>query len=186
MITKILSTELLVGIGLISYSLYLWHYPIFSFLKITEATVTQLEKIVCLVLSVVLSIISYFLIEKPARNKKTNFSFLFRFIVIIIATLIILNLSIIYNSGYKKRLPTILQNSYSYNYLNFSKSKEIICDEKKFQCKSTKYSDKKIYLIGDSQMERLIINLSHQVQKKDINLSKVLLEDVYIFQVLIK
>ena len=62
LITKILSTELLVGIGLISYSLYLWHYPIFSFLRITEATVTQLEKIVCLVLSLVMSIISYFLI----------------------------------------------------------------------------------------------------------------------------
>ena len=33
LITKILSTKLFVGIGLISYSLYLWHYPIFAFLR---------------------------------------------------------------------------------------------------------------------------------------------------------
>ena len=35
-ITKILSTKLFVGIGLISYSLYLWHYPVFAFVRITE------------------------------------------------------------------------------------------------------------------------------------------------------
>ena len=33
LITKILSTRLFVGIGLISYSLYLWHYPVFSFIR---------------------------------------------------------------------------------------------------------------------------------------------------------
>ena len=38
LITKILSTKLFVGIGLISYSLYLWHYPIFSFLRNTSFT----------------------------------------------------------------------------------------------------------------------------------------------------
>src|SRR6056300_379890 len=35
LITKIFSTKLFVGIGLISYSLYLWHYPIFAFSRIT-------------------------------------------------------------------------------------------------------------------------------------------------------
>jgi peptidoglycan/LPS O-acetylase OafA/YrhL len=36
LITKILSTKLFVGIGLISYSLYLWHYPIFAFVRISD------------------------------------------------------------------------------------------------------------------------------------------------------
>jgi peptidoglycan/LPS O-acetylase OafA/YrhL len=38
LITKILSTKLFVGVGLISYSLYLWHYPIFAFARITDFT----------------------------------------------------------------------------------------------------------------------------------------------------
>ena len=33
LVTKMLSSKLFVGIGLISYSLYLWHYPIFSFYR---------------------------------------------------------------------------------------------------------------------------------------------------------
>lgn len=37
-ITKLLSTKLFVGIGLISYPLYLWHYPIFAFNRIVEFT----------------------------------------------------------------------------------------------------------------------------------------------------
>ena len=35
-ITKILSTKLFVSVGLISYSLYLWHYPIFAFIKLMD------------------------------------------------------------------------------------------------------------------------------------------------------
>ena len=41
---KILSTKILVGIGLISYSLYLWHQPIFAFARIyKQDIITDLE-----------------------------------------------------------------------------------------------------------------------------------------------
>ena len=35
---RVLSNRLLVGIGLMSYPLYLWHWPLLSFARITKAT----------------------------------------------------------------------------------------------------------------------------------------------------
>ena len=74
-VTKILSSKLFVGIGLISYSLYLWHYPIFAFARTTEfyQRADLLENLFLGILIFVLSIFSYYLIEKPARNKKIRF-----------------------------------------------------------------------------------------------------------------
>ena len=73
LINKILSSKLFVAIGLISYSLYLWHYPVFAFTRIKNITPSQYEKFEWIVLTIVLSIISYLLIERPARNKKNKF-----------------------------------------------------------------------------------------------------------------
>ncbi len=69
-VTKLLSTRPFVGIGLISYSLYLWHYPIFSFGRYIDSTPTWHDKTLWIVLTFVLSLASYFFVEKPFRNKK--------------------------------------------------------------------------------------------------------------------
>ena len=70
-IYKILASKLFVGVGLISYSLYLWHYPVFAFARITEITSGNLTlKILLGVLILVLSIFSYIFIEKKFRDKK--------------------------------------------------------------------------------------------------------------------
>ena len=63
LITKILSTKIFVGIGLISYSMYLWHYPIFAFARIKSDIPSQYDKFEWIILTILLSIISYFFIE---------------------------------------------------------------------------------------------------------------------------
>ena len=92
-ITKLLSTKLFVGIGLISYSLYLWHYPIFAFGRIRNINPSFQDKFEWIILTFILSIISYFLIEKTFRNRKIKFKSIFSLlatlVLIIIVTLII-------------------------------------------------------------------------------------------------
>jgi peptidoglycan/LPS O-acetylase OafA/YrhL len=70
---KLLSSKLFVGIGVISYSLYLWHYPAFAFDKIIEFTPRDtLGKLSVILITILLSIVSYYFIELPARNKKNK------------------------------------------------------------------------------------------------------------------
>ena len=63
LITKILSTKLFVGTGLISYSLYMWHYPIFAFLKINGLVSGSLiGKLLLIPIIFLISILSYLFI----------------------------------------------------------------------------------------------------------------------------
>lgn len=69
-IGKILSFKPIVAIGLISYSGYLWHFPIFAFGRIAFEDPTNLHKVIWIALTVVLSIATYYLVETPFRSSK--------------------------------------------------------------------------------------------------------------------
>lgn len=65
---NILSTKPLLWIGLLSYSLYLWHWPILVLAKHTIGTSIS-ALLIAAVLTIIVSTISYFTIEKPLRYK---------------------------------------------------------------------------------------------------------------------
>ncbi len=68
---NILSQKLPIFIGLISYPLYLWHWPLLSFATIVEGKEPSLWiKTIAIFLSVVFAILTYRLIEKPLRKKR--------------------------------------------------------------------------------------------------------------------
>lgn len=82
-INKILSIKFLVSIGLISYSLYLWHQPLLAFGRIFFDDLSTFKKLILIFLSVLMSIFSYFFIEKIFRDKnKIDFKFYFKTIAI--------------------------------------------------------------------------------------------------------
>jgi len=69
-ISRFLSLRFMVYIGLLSYSLYLWHVPLITFIKIyKQSDLLFTDKIIAFLLTVFLSIISYNLIEKKFKNK---------------------------------------------------------------------------------------------------------------------
>ena len=68
---KLLSSKLFVGIGLISYSVYLWHQPLLAFAHIKLGEKPSEHVIYALVMaSIIFGYLSWKLIEKPFRNKE--------------------------------------------------------------------------------------------------------------------
>lgn len=66
---KLLKSRIMVGIGLVSYSLYLWHQPIISFSKIHESNLNLAAWLCIFSLIFSLSVLTYKLVEKPFRNR---------------------------------------------------------------------------------------------------------------------
>ncbi len=108
LVTKFLSSKLLVGIGLISYSLYLWHYPIFAFGRINNFNSSSFDKLGWILLTFILSIASYFLIEKPFRSKYTiSRKTMYISLLVAIAIVAMYSFYSIQNNGIKERFPKL-------------------------------------------------------------------------------
>ena len=70
----LLSNRVLVWIGLISFPLYLWHWPLLSFARIMQNETPSSEiRIAALLLSVVLAWLTFVLVEKPIRHGRQHY-----------------------------------------------------------------------------------------------------------------
>jgi peptidoglycan/LPS O-acetylase OafA/YrhL len=68
---RLLSLKPMVGIGLISYSAYLWHQPVFAFAReLSLEPLTQVDFLQLSVLSLLLAWFSWWFVEQPFRNKR--------------------------------------------------------------------------------------------------------------------
>ena len=68
----LLSNRAMVFVGLISYPLYLWHWPILSFLQISEqGDVSRPMKVIAIAASFVLASLTYLVVERPLRRALT-------------------------------------------------------------------------------------------------------------------
>jgi len=166
--TKILSTKLFVGIGLISYSLYLWHYPIFAFSRITSFTDANiLKKLILVGVVFILSISSYFFIEKLFRNKNFNFKKVLFVVSMIIGILVIFTSYTLYKDGRINKFNTMISDTTSSTLYRadckFSTSEPDFINENFFkkdflECKK-KYN-KFILILGDSHSIDLFNSIS--------------------------
>lgn len=66
---RILGSKLMVWVGLISYPLYLWHWPILVFAKMVKGFVlTPIERVEAIAAAVVLAYLTYRLLERRLRH----------------------------------------------------------------------------------------------------------------------
>lgn len=99
---KILANHILVFIGLISYPLYLWHWPLIVIGRMsTHNQDPQFITWVAVVISVVFAWLTYRFIEKPIRKYK----FSIKPMVTSLSAIAILGLTTIYFDGLPKRFP---------------------------------------------------------------------------------
>ena len=69
---KILSYKPLVFLGLISFSLYLWHQPLLAFNRIFFGVeLSFIHKLSLIIITIIFSLFSWKFVEKPFRDKKT-------------------------------------------------------------------------------------------------------------------
>ena len=148
-VQKILSSKIFVFVGLISYSLYLYHYPILSFSRYYSLVsgYNLYGKIAIMFAIFIISYLSYFFIERPFRDKKKiNTKKLLSVIILGIVLMLFVNLLTFYNK---------LQNK------KFNIIKEFSLDNRFYKNEKSKYSINK--KLKKNKVNILIIGNSHAV-----------------------
>ncbi len=111
---KILGAAPVRFVGKISYSLYLIHWPLFSYAHLfVDRSLVLEERLAIIVLSMVMAAFSYWYVEMPARRAKVPFPVLLRAVVPAVGILALWG--IIYHSsdGLPGRMPARVKELYS-------------------------------------------------------------------------
>ena len=154
MLGKILSNKILVGLGLISYSLYLWHQPVLAIYRSTLLH-PHYDHVPLLLLAGILFIswLSWKFIETPFRNKDSSLKVLFGITLLVIFVSSINFAKGIYTQSNKQVNSTkdLAVNGYDCvfqdSYCTFGSIK----------------SESKVLLLGNSHARMLIPNLHNKL-----------------------
>lgn len=105
LVGRFLGMKVLVFIGLISYSLYLWHQPLFAFLRLkTIGTPADYMFLLAIVCTFVFSFFSWKYIEKPFRNKAAfSRAAIFKYSATSIAVFFVIGLAGHFYEGFEQR-----------------------------------------------------------------------------------
>jgi peptidoglycan/LPS O-acetylase OafA/YrhL len=82
-LAKVLETPLLRWIGIRSYGIYLWHYPVILFMnaEVNTGSLNPIKIILELTLTFILAAMSYSFVEKPIRHGKYSFTIKKTFVI---------------------------------------------------------------------------------------------------------
>ena len=102
---RVLGTKIAVGLGLISYSAYLWHQPLFAFARHRSLEELNVSQVISLCLfTIILSYFSWKYIEQPFRQKRfLTRKKIFGFSLLASLTFILIGIVGIETDGFKFR-----------------------------------------------------------------------------------
>jgi len=106
-IGRVLSHPWIVKVGLISYSAYLWHQPLFAFARLRSVTEPSEVVFLCLAISsIVLAYFSWRYVERPFRDaQRITRKGVLVFVLLASAFMIAVAIAGIYTKGFTKRFP---------------------------------------------------------------------------------
>lgn len=182
---KLLAHPVLVFIGLISYPIYLWHWPLLAFARIMNMGNTSLELRAILALcSVLLAWLTYRFVEFPLRFGKSQHNR-----TLVLSVLMILMFTVGYstflNEGLSFRMPEKAEYDKFFSHSQYTSSHNLLKIDRhdcnfydipsnvaKASIDSncvTPHSDKIVFLWGDSHAQHLNYGLS-KVLPSDVSL----------------
>ena len=182
-VAKFLSARVFVGIGLISYSAYLWHQPLFAFARIRLIKNPTYEFFLLLsVISLVLAFFSWKYIEKPFRGKAslcTSKASLSGFALSGFALFMVFGIAGSTSEGFRERFPIVADGDVnSSDFYDYMDSRYVDCEPKEIaenalewegvlRCKQTRKGNSDWVLLGDSHAEHLFLGLAEAFPSKN-------------------
>ena len=168
-LNNFLTTNFMVFIGKISFSLYLWHYPIFAFARILEIFNKSLIFNTLIYISIFfLSVLTYFFIEQPFR-RKLNFKTTIIFLSVMSIFFISFSNYLITKKGLPERFPEMIldhfNNSHPYHLVKNKKNE--FCHNQ--TCTFNTEFDYEIFLLGDSNaatLQKPLLDLANEYNFK--------------------
>ena len=178
---KILGWWPVVGVGLISYSAYLWHQPLFAFARIR--ILDEPTPKIYIALSFCALLLAYFtwrFIEAPFRNKnKFNRTQIFSGALVISILYISFGIFGYFTSGIPERLPKNVVNYAEYSNEQPTRRKKCFSLPNKFlsppqeECIYNTDLDFKAAIWGDSHAEAIVDKLALNLSMKQTGLNQL-------------
>jgi peptidoglycan/LPS O-acetylase OafA/YrhL len=169
---KYLMSKKLATIGTLSYSLYLWHWPIIALSRMKNYEFINVE--IQIMLMVIFAILSFKLIEQPFRNistiKRKNYFKIIISITLLVIVMILLSINFSdRNNSLTGSNPLLFEERDYKNIVN-----EIDCYhpsdiENAFdRCIRHNPEKKNVYLIGDSHSTNHYLSLKRYFSKEEL------------------
>ena len=167
----------MVWIGLISFQLYLWHWPLISFARIVESDFpNENYRIIAIIISIILSWLTFKYLEKPIRSK-TNSNLVLTTLLTSMLIIGLIGLFSYLNKGIPSRsyVSNFNEENFKMAFL-FTEDDEIkhqICMDtyglKNYirYCNLSSSKKPKIAIIGDSHARAMYDGLAYVLQKKE-------------------